>query len=113
MKSKILPTKTKSFSSAELNRAGHKKFPENAKVFIAEDNKQIKEIWEDITEGAEILDDRPDRKGGYMIKRRKLSDGTIIQLRKKSKSEGSTIEINKKPDNQIKIHNEAGEDGDW
>ncbi|WP_455940821.1 hypothetical protein [Helicobacter pullorum] len=96
-----------------MNRAGHKKFPENAKVFIAEDNKQIKEIWEDITEGAEILDDRPDRKGGYMIKRRKLSDGTIIQLRKKSKSEGSTIEINKKPDNQIKIHNEAREDGDW
>ena len=48
-----------------------------------------------------------------MIKRRKLSDGTIIQLRKKSKSEGSTIEINKKPDNQIKIHNKAKEDGDW
>lgn len=101
-----------------MNRAGHKKFPENEKVFIAKDNKQIKEIWEDITEGAEILDDRPDRKGGYMIKRRKLSDGTIIQLRKKSRSEGSTIEIIKDKDNgkgkeNTKIHNEAGEDGDW
>ena len=55
-----------------------------------------------------------------MIKRRKLSDGTIIQLRKKSKSEGSTIEIIKDKDNgkgkkkeNTKIHNKAGEDGDW
>ena len=38
-------------NTSTLNRAGHKKFPENEKVFIAKDNKQIKEIWEDITEG--------------------------------------------------------------
>ena len=101
-----------------MNRAGHKKFPENEKAFIAKDNKQIKEIWEDITEGAEILEEKPDRKGGYMIKRRKLQDGTIIQLRKKSRSEGSTIEIIKDKDNgkgkeNTKIHNRAKEDGDW
>lgn len=84
-----------------MNRAGHKKFPENEKVFIAKDNKQIKEIWDDITEGAEVLQDAGPDSYGYMIKRRKLSDGTIIQLRKKSDSGGSTIEINSK----TKIHN--------
>ena len=101
-----------------VEQSGSKKFPENEKVFIAKDNKQIKEIWEDITEGAEILEEKPDRKGGYMIKRRKLQDGTIIQLRKKSRSEGSTIEIIKDKDNgkgkeNTKIHNRAKEDGDW
>ena len=50
-------------------------------------------------------------KGGYMIKRRKLSDGTILKLRKKSDSKGSTIEIGNK--GERKIHNKAGEDGDW
>ena len=94
-----------------MNRAGHKKFPENEKVFIAKDNKQIKEIWEDITEGAEILEDKPDSKGQYMIKMRRLSDGTILKLRKTSDSKGSTIEIGNKGDR--KIHNKAGEDGDW
>ena len=71
---------------------------------------------DDITEGAEVLEEKPDSKGQYMIKRRKLSDGTIIQLRKKSKSEGSTIEIMQgkgKDKENIKIHNKAGEDGDW
>lgn len=104
MKSKILPTKTKSFSSAELNRAGHKKFPENEKVFIAKDSKQIKQIWEDITEGAEELKDIEKDKLGGSIKRRKLSDGTIIKLRQKSKSGGSAIEIEKESTDQIKIH---------
>lgn len=67
---------------------------------MTKDNKQIKKIWNDITEGAEILEEKLDRKGEYMIKRRKLSDSTIIQLRKKSNFGGSTIEI----DNKIKIH---------
>ncbi|TLD79345.1 hypothetical protein LS81_010660 [Helicobacter trogontum] len=67
---------------------------------MTKDNKQIREIWDDITEGAEILEEKLDRKGGTMIKRRRLSDGTIIQLRKKSNSGGSTIEI----DSKIKIH---------
>ncbi len=51
---------------------------------MTKDNKQIKEIWDDIIEGAEILEEKLDKKGEYMIKRRRLSDGTIIQLRKKS-----------------------------
>lgn len=83
---------------------------------MTKDNKQIKKIWNDITEGAEILEEKLDRKGEYMIKRRRLSDGTIIQLRKKSRSEGSTIELIKgkgKNKENTKIHNEAGEDGDW
>ena len=46
-----------------------------------------------------------------MIKRRKLSDGTILKLRKKSGSKGSTIDIGNNADR--KIHNKAGEDGDW
>ena len=105
------------------NKYGLKKRNPNNKsekgtAYLAKDNKQIKEIWEDITEGAEILEEKPDRKGGYMIKRRKLQDGTIIQLRKKSRSEGSTIEIIKDKDNgkgkeNTKIHNRAKEDGDW
>ena len=49
---------------------------------------------------------------------RKLSDGTILKLRKKSDSKGSTIEIIKDRDNgkgkeNTKIHNKAKEDGDW
>lgn len=48
-----------------------------------------------------------------IIKRVKLQDGTIMQLRKKSKSGGSTIEIGNKKPNQAKIHNKAKEDGDW
>ncbi|WP_181882469.1 hypothetical protein [Helicobacter didelphidarum] len=56
---------------------------------------------------------------------RKLSDGTILKLRKtssggaKAKKEGragsggSTIEIGNKKPNQAKIHNKAGEDGNW
>ena len=105
------------------NKYGLKKRNPNNKsekgtAYLAKNNKQIKEIWEDITEGAEILEEKPDRKGGYMIKRRKLQDGTIIQLRKKSRSEGSTIEIIKDKDNgkgkeNTKIHNRAKEDGDW
>ena len=82
-------------------------------AFMAKDNKQIKEIWEDITEGAEVLDDKGPDSYGDMIKRRKLSDNTILQLRKKSSSKGSAIEINKKDEKQIKIHNKAKEDGDW
>ena len=80
---------------------------------MTKDNKQIKKIWNDITEGAEILQDAGPGSYGDMIKRRKLSDGTIIQLRKKSSggakakkdgkggTGGSTIEIDasaKKPD---------------
>ncbi|HEH5010308.1 TPA: hypothetical protein SHD04_001722 [Campylobacter coli] len=114
MKSKILPTKTKSFSSAELNRAGHKKFPENAKVFIAEDNKQIKEIWDDITEGAEVIKDGINKKTGEIIPMRRLSDGTILKLRKTSDTGGSTIEIETKGiSNNKKVHNRAREDGNW
>nr|WP_230845648.1 hypothetical protein [Helicobacter pullorum] len=113
-----LKNKYKLKTSAELNRAGYKQFDNNETVFMAKDNKQIKQIWDDITEGAEVLEEKPDRKGGYMIKRRKLQDGTIIQLRKKSRSEGSTIEIIKDKDNgkgkeNTKIHNKAKEDGDW
>ena len=58
-----------------------------------------------------MLEEKPDSKGQYMIKRRKLSDGTILKLRKKSDSKGSTIEIGNK--GERKIHNKAGEDGDW
>ena len=95
-------------------------------VYMAKDNKHIKEIWDDIIEGAEVLEDKIDGYGD-ILKRRKLSDGTIIQLRKKSSggakakkdgkggTGGSTIEIDasaKKPD-QIRIHNKAKENGDW
>ena len=95
-----------------MNRAGHKKFPENAKVFIAEDNKQIKQIWEDITEGAEILEDGINHKTGEKIQMRKLSDGTILRLRRVSDSGGSAIDIGRKKPNNVN-HNKAGEDGDW
>ena len=98
-------------TSQELNDMGYKQFPPNKTVFMAKDNKQIKEIWEDITEGAEILEDKSDSKGQYMIKMRRLSDGTILKLRKTSDFKGSTIEIGNKGDR--KIHNKAGEDGDW
>lgn len=50
---------------------------------MTKDNKHIKEIWDDIIEGAEVLEDKIDGYGD-ILKRRKLSDGTIIQLRKKS-----------------------------
>ncbi|TLD85415.1 hypothetical protein LS69_009700 [Helicobacter sp. MIT 05-5294] len=91
---------------------------------MAKDNKQIKEIWNDITEGAEVLGDKIDDYG-EIIKRVKLQDGTILQLRKKSsggaraKKEGkggtggSTIEIGNKKSDQTKIHNKAKENGDW
>lgn len=36
---------------------------------------------------------------------RKLDDETIIKLRRKSKSGGSAVEIDKKPEVQVKIHN--------
>ncbi|WP_104718010.1 hypothetical protein, partial [Helicobacter trogontum] len=91
------------------NKAGHKEFKNTKNVYWARDSKQIKEIWDDITEGAEVLQDAGPDSYGDMIKRRKLSDGTIIQLRKKSNSGGSTIEI----DSKMKIHNKAKEDGDW
>ena len=95
-----------------MNRAGHKKFPENEKAFIAKDNKQIKEIWEDITEGAEILEDRINPKTRERIPMRKLSDGTILRLRKTSRTGGSAIDIGRKKPNNV-IHNKAKEDGDW
>ena len=74
---------------------------------MAKDNKQIKTIWDDISNDAKILENRIDN-FGYPIKRRELDDGTSLKLRKDSKAKGSTIEIDK-----IKIHNEAGEIGDW
>ncbi|EAI4265684.1 hypothetical protein AWS11_08975 [Campylobacter coli] len=73
-------------------------------VFWAKDNKQIKEIWEDIAERAEMLEDIDKDKLGGAIKIRRLSDGTIVKLRQKSKSGGSAVEIDKKPEEQIKIH---------
>ncbi|WP_233714377.1 hypothetical protein [Helicobacter trogontum] len=87
-------------TSNQLNKAGHKEFKNTKNVYWARDSKQIKEIWDDITEGAEVLQDAGPDSYGDMIKRRKLSDGTIIQLRKKSNSGGSTIEI----DSKMKIH---------
>uniref|UniRef100_UPI002620637E hypothetical protein n=1 Tax=uncultured Brachyspira sp. TaxID=221953 RepID=UPI002620637E len=78
-------------------------------AYIARDNNQIKEIWEDISKDAETIHDRID-KYGYPIKSKRLEDGTEIQLRKQSRSGGSTIEIDK---SKIKIHNKAGEIGDW
>ena len=42
---------------------------------------------------------------------RKLSDGTILKLRRVSDSGGSAIDIGRK--NDRKIHNKAKEDGDW
>ncbi|WP_336884787.1 hypothetical protein, partial [Helicobacter pullorum] len=106
-----LKNKYKLKTSAELNRAGHKQFPKNKNVFMAKDNKQIKQIWDDITEGAEAIKDGINKKTGEIIPMRRLSDGTILKLRKKSDSKGSTIEIGNK--GERKIHNKAGEDGDW
>ncbi|TQR53006.1 hypothetical protein DMC01_12385 [Campylobacter troglodytis] len=90
-------------------------------AYLAKDNKQIKEIWEDLIKEAIFLADVLDEQGEYMIKRARLKDGTVVKLRKKSKSGGSTIEvdknklrnIDKKKDEQIKIHNKEKEDGDW
>ena len=78
-------------------------------AYIARDNKQIKEIWQDISKDADPIHGRIDNYG-YPIQSKRLEDGTEIQLRKQSGSGGSTIEIDK---NNIKIHNKAGEIGDW
>ncbi|WP_240723929.1 hypothetical protein, partial [Helicobacter pullorum] len=91
-------------TSNQLNKAGYKEFKNSKNVYWAKDSKQIKQIWEDITEGAEELKDIEKDKLGGSIKRRKLSDGTIIKLRQKSKSGGSAIEIEKESTDQIKIH---------
>ncbi|EKJ5775028.1 hypothetical protein PJP90_001854 [Campylobacter coli] len=74
-------------------------------VFWAKDNKQIKEIWDEITDGADILKDINQDKLGGTIKMGKLDDETVIKLRQKSKSGGSAVEIDKKPEAQVKIHN--------
>ncbi len=78
-------------------------------AYIAKDNKQIKEIWQDISKDADPIHGRIDNYG-YPIQSKRLEDVTEIQLRKQSGSGGSTIEIDK---NKIKIHNKAGEIGDW
>ena len=57
-----------------------------------------------LQKGAEELQDIEKDKLGGSIKRRKLSDGTVIKLRQKSKSGGSAIEIEKESTDQIKIH---------
>lgn len=45
---------------------------------------------------------------------RRLSDGTILKLRKTSDTGGSTIEIETKGiSNNKKVHNRAREDGNW
>lgn len=103
----VLKNKYNLKTSKELNKMGYKQFIENNNVYIVKDNKQIKEIWEDITKDTTILPD-----AGNGIKMRKLDNGTIIRLRKTSDSGGSAIDIgNKKPNNVI--HNKAKEDGDW
>ena len=43
---------------------------------------------------------------------RKLSDGTILRLRRVSRTGGSAIDIGRKKPNNV-IHNKAGEYGDW
>ena len=91
-------------TSNQLNKAGYKEFKNSKNVYWARDSKQIREIWDDITEGAEELQDIEKDKLGGSIKRRKLSDGTVIKLRQKSKSGGSAIEIEKESTDQIKIH---------
>ena len=78
-------------------------------AYIARDNNQIKEIWEDISKDAKEIENKIDS-FDHPIIRRELDDGTEIQLRKQSGSGGSTIEIDK---SKTKIHNEAGEIGDW
>ena len=91
-------------TSNQLNKAGYKEFKNSKNIYWARDSKQIREIWDDITEGAEELQDIEKDKLGGSIKRRKLSDGTVIKLRQKSKSGGSAIEIEKESTDQIKIH---------
>ena len=51
-------------------------------------------------------------KTGERIPMRKLSDGTILRLRKTSRTGGSAIDIGRKKPNNV-IHNKAKEDGDW
>ena len=58
-----------------------------------------------------MLEDAINPKTGERIKMRKLSDGTILKLRRVYDSGGSAIDIGRK--NDRKIHNKAGEDGDW
>ncbi|WP_235622308.1 hypothetical protein [Campylobacter coli] len=79
-------------------------------VFWVKDNKQIKEIWEEITDEADILKDINQDKLGGTIKMRKLDDQTIIQYKKASKSGGETIEVNSnKPRGNLRtIHIENG-----
>lgn len=98
-------------TSKEWHDMGYKQFDANKTVYLAKDNKQIKQIWEDIIEGAEELKDAINTKTGEKIPMRKLSDGTILKLRRVSDSGGSAIDIGRK--NDRKIHNRAKEDGDW
>ncbi|MFY4691583.1 hypothetical protein ACOTVD_11195, partial [Campylobacter jejuni] len=95
----VLKNKYNLKTSKELNKMGYKQIIKNGNVYMAKDNKQIKEIWDEITKDATILPD-----AGNGIKMRKLDDGTIIRLRKTSDSGGSAVEIDKKPEEQIKIH---------
>ena len=88
-------------TSKEWHDMGYKQFEANKTVYLAKDNKQIKEIWEDITEGAEILEDGINPKTGEKIR-----------LRKTSRTGGSAIDIGRKKPNNV-IHNKAKEDGDW
>ncbi len=101
----VLKNKYNLKTSKELNKMGYKQFIENNNVYIVKDNKQIKEIWDEITDGADILKDINQDKLGGTIKMRKLDDETIIKLRQKSKSGGLAVEIDKKPEAQVKIHN--------
>ena len=78
-------------------------------AYIARDNNQIKEIWEDISKDAKEIENKIDS-FDHPIIRRELDDGTEIQLRKQSRTGGSTIDIDK---SKTKIHNKAGEIGDW
>ena len=72
------------------------KLEKTGNVYWAKDNKQIKQIWDDITEGAEVIKDGINKKTGEIIPMRRLSDGTILKLRKTSDTGGSTIEIETK-----------------
>lgn len=44
-------------TSNQLNKAGYKEFKNSKNIYWARDSKQIREIWDDITEGAEELQD--------------------------------------------------------
>ena len=59
-----------------------------------------------------MLEDAINPKTGERIKMRKLSDGTILRLRRVSRTGGSAIDIGRKKPNNV-IHNKAGEYGDW